>query len=474
MDKRVPSSFLSNSEQIDDDNKVALILDSVKVVNSLCVFKLKWLYMKVVAFLPAKGTSSRIPNKNVQLLDGKPLFLHSLEKLVACDFIDEVYLDTECDAVADLASELDCYVLRRSPDLASNKTDGNRLFMNEVDSVEADIYIQMLCTSPFIDPETIRKGIDKVASKKFDSAVLVRRDKQYQWNDNGPIYDIENIPNSVDLEDSVIETMGLYIVSSDAARRTQRRIGDLPYQLEASPIEAIDVNWPEDFELANLMAAGIREKDRKLLSNIKTHITSSILSDILDDLGVNGVLKGFKGNIDGVSAIGRAKTLKIRKLNADEDYRGIYKALKSYESIVPNDIILVENEVSDCAYFGELNANLAIRSGATAAIIGGMTRDTREVFDLGFPVFSKGQTCQDVRRRATLESINKTIDMDGVKVSPNDLVYADQDGVVVVPRKYEKEVIKRVFEIASNEKSILVDIAKGVDVESLTEQHGFF
>ncbi|MDF1761992.1 MAG: hypothetical protein P1U57_01160, partial [Oleibacter sp.] len=173
--------------------------------------------MKVVAFLPAKGTSSRIPNKNTQLLDGKPLFLHALEKLLACDFIDEVYLDTESDELAEIAIETDCIRLKRSPDLASNKTDGNRLFYNEVRNVEADIYIQMLCTSPFIDTETIRNGIEKVASGEFDSAVLVRKDKQYQWDENGPIYDIENIPNSVDLADTIIETMGLYIVSKEIA-----------------------------------------------------------------------------------------------------------------------------------------------------------------------------------------------------------------------------------------------------------------
>jgi len=430
--------------------------------------------MKVVAFLPAKGTSSRIPNKNMSLLDGKPLYLHALEKLMKCDFIDEVYLDTESEEVIEMTSEVDCHVLKRSPDLASNKTDGNRLFMNEVEHVDADIYIQMLCTSPFIDIESIRLGIDKVRSGDFDSAVLVQKEKQYLWNESGPTYDINNIPNSIDLADSVIETMGLYIINKEAALKTQRRIGERPFQIEATPIEAVDVNWPEDFELANLMAAGIRERDRKLLSNLKTHITSSILSDILDDLGVNGVLKGFKGNINGVSVIGRAKTLKIRKLKDGEDYKGIYKALKSYESVVPNDIILVENEVNDCAYFGELNANLAIRAGASAAIIGSPTRDSREVFDLGFPVFSTGRTCQDVRGRATLESINKTISLEGVSISPNDLIYADADGVVIVPQSYEEEVIKKVFEVAANEKSILVDIAKGVDVESLTELYGYF
>ena len=55
--------------------------------------------MKVVAFLPAKGTSERIASKNFKLLNGKPLFLHTLEKLVSCDIIDEDYLDSESDKI---------------------------------------------------------------------------------------------------------------------------------------------------------------------------------------------------------------------------------------------------------------------------------------------------------------------------------------------------------------------------------------
>jgi CMP-N-acetylneuraminic acid synthetase len=115
--------------------------------------------MKIVAFLPAKGTSSRIESKNLKLLDGKPLFLHTLEKLMECDFIDEVYLDTESNQVIDLASETNCKVLKRDTNLASNATDGNKLFLNEVEFVDADIYIQILGTSPFIEKDTIQKGI---------------------------------------------------------------------------------------------------------------------------------------------------------------------------------------------------------------------------------------------------------------------------------------------------------------------------
>ena len=63
--------------------------------------------MKTIAFLPAKGSSDRIGNKNVRLLDGKPLFLHSIDKLLACDFIDEVYLDTESEEIAAMVADRD-------------------------------------------------------------------------------------------------------------------------------------------------------------------------------------------------------------------------------------------------------------------------------------------------------------------------------------------------------------------------------
>lgn len=430
--------------------------------------------MKVVAFLPAKGTSSRVESKNLKLLDGKPLFLHTLEKLIACDFIDEVYLDTESDDVIDLASESNCKILRRDSGLASNETDGNKLFLNEVNFVDADIYIQILGTSPFIEKDTIQKGVDFIINDDFDSAVLIRKEKLYTWSEKRPNYDIENIPNSFNLNDTIIETMGLYIVKKKTALSTQRRIGNKPYLLEASPLEAIDVNWPEDFELANLIAAGKREKERKLLDNIKVHLTSAMLSDILDDLGIEGVLKNFKLNINDKKVFGKAKTIKLRALKKNEDFRGIYNALYSYNTIIPNDIIIVENEISEFAYFGELNANLAIRSGASAAIIGGVTRDTSEVKKLGFPVFAKGATCKDVRKRATMESYNKTIQIDNINISPNDLIFGDNDGVIVIPKQYEKKVLKEAFKVVQTEKNILVDIANGLDVDTLTKNHGFF
>lgn len=433
--------------------------------------------MKVVAFLPVKGTSERIENKNIRILDGKPLFLHTLEKLAQCSFIDEVYLDTESDMIVDLASEVNCKILKRDPQLATNKTDGHQLFFNEVKQIEADIYLQILGTSPFIEPETIKKGIDVLKqSDEYDSVVLVKREKQYTWNPEtlNTNYDLNNIPNSFTLPDTIVETMGLYIVKHKTAWDTKRRIGNKPYILNATSLEAVDVNYPEDFELAAYIAAGKRERERSLLRNLAQLLTSPMLSDIMDDLGIeNKVIKGMRLNIDGKKVLGRAKTLKI-KARADNDTNSIYDALLTYKTIVPNDIIVVENELPQYAYFGELNANLALRAGASGAIIGGMTRDHSEVNALQFPVFSKGYNCQDIKHKGTIAHYNKQVTIDGVIIDHQDLIFGDGEGIIVIPQKYEAQILELSKEVIKKERKIVAEVAEGIDVLKLRERHGDF
>lgn len=433
--------------------------------------------MKVVAVLPVKGNSERIENKNIKLLDGKPLFLYTLDKLLHCDFIDEVYLDTESEDIIGMASDYEeLKILRRDPELADNRTDGHKLFYNEVKNIEADIYVQILCTSPFIKKETIKKGIDILRENGggVDSVVLVKNEKQYLWKDGKPSYPTDKIPNSIDLPETIIETMGLYIMKREAALESQRRYNEKVYLLEAEPIESIDVNYPEDFKLANYIAAGIREEERKLFKNIAYSINCSILSDIADDMGLNLFIEGLELNLKSHKILGRAKTLKLRKLKEGEDYKGIYDAYSSYETIVSNDVIAVENECRDFAYFGEMNANLSLRSGAIAAVIDGMTRDRNEVERINFPVFSKGGKAQDVRKRAVVESMNKKITIRGIEIYPGDLIYGDRDGIVVIPRKYEKEILKRVFEVIEKEKSVLFNITSNTSTSEILDKVGEF
>lgn len=434
---------------------------------------------KAAIFVPVKGSSERIPSKNLQLLDGKPLFIHTLDKLSWLEDVD-LYLDTESDEIAQLATHLEgIHVMKRDAKLATNKTDGNRLFMNEVAQCSHDVVVQHLCTSPFIELDTIRQAISVVGSWRdsdsCDSALLVRKDKQYQWKNGQPVYDKHNIPNSVDLEDSIVETMGLYAVHREAAIRTNRRIGDKPFLLYASPLEAIDVNWSDDFDLAQLIAAGKRESEQRLYANLALVMSSALLSDLLDDLGhTKQIIRGLTRTSGSTKSFGPAKTLKLRKILPDEDLKGIYKALDHYASLVPGDIICVENEVSSYAYFGGLNANLAIRQGVRAVVVGGMTRDSSDVNRTGLPVYAEGITCQDVRGRAVLESMNKSIQIKDVTIVPGDLIFSDDEGIVVIPRRLKNAVIEQMTAKFRNETSIVSDIALGLSPEELVNTRGEF
>lgn len=433
--------------------------------------------MKVVAFLPVKGTSERIQNKNTAILNGKPLFLHTLEKLMACPFIDEVYLDTEMDSIYDIGKHTGCHYLKRDPVLATNKTDGHTLFYNEAIKVDADIYIQILCTSPFIKPTTIKKGIDILVNNpdRYDSIVLVKHDKQYLWSDGQPLYNKVHIPNSKDLPDTVIETMGLYITTNDVAINMKKRYGNHPFLLEAEPIEATDVNYPLEFQFAEIISKGIKSAENRKLNFIKRFINSAFISDILDVYGLhNQIISGLGCNIEGTKAFGRAKTLKLRELRTGEDFHGIYDALKSYSELSDNDIIIVENGCPNYAYFGELNTLLSIRSGACATIIGGNTRDRDNVIGLNYPVFAEGFNCKDVRGRATLDSYNRTINIHGVDISPSDLIFADNDGIAIIPHRIEESILNAVLEKISHESKVTNEIARFSDPNDILTNIGEF
>jgi len=431
--------------------------------------------MKVVAFLPAKGTSERIESKNLKTINGKPLFLHTLEKLCACDFIDEIYLDSESDEILDYANYLNYYPLKRDKKLADNKTDGHQMFYNEVKQVEADIYIQILCTSPFISPQTIKRGLDiLINNKEYDSVVLMKKEKEYLWKDGEPLYDKFHIPNSGTLPDTIIESMGLYIVRSEVAHNTKMRYGNNVYMLTADAVETIDVNYQDEFELAEYIMRGIKEKENMRFKVLSKFFNSAIFSDILSDMGIEATIPGLLLNIKEKSIMGRANTLKIRALKENEDFHGIYDGLKTYDRISPGEIIVVENEVRDRAYFGELNANLAIRAGAIGTIINGVTRDIDAVNKLDYPVFAKGYCCADVKRHATVESHQKPIIIEGIEIQPGDLLFADQCGVVRIPKSIEKEVIEKAIASRQKEDSVLKKILNDENAIKIYSEEGEF
>jgi regulator of RNase E activity RraA/CMP-N-acetylneuraminic acid synthetase len=436
---------------------------------------------RIVAFVPAKGSSERIADKNLQPLDGEHLFKRKLRQLLDCALIDEVVLDTDSDTLAAIAADLPVTRLRRPASLASNATDGHELFAYECGAVApADLYVQCLCTAPFVIADTVARAIQALLDRpEADSLVGVSRAKHYLWTEGAPAYGQGRIPNSVDLPPQVIEAMSLYIVRrapNDPA--PARRFGERPILFDLDPLEQIDVNTPADLALAEAVSAGQRAEANLKLRAMRGLLSSPVLSDICADLGIDAVLPPALRPTSPGKLLGRAKTLQLAAVDREngppDEWKGIYGALDSYRFVRPGDVIMVATECPDRAYFGDLNANLAIRAGAAGVVVDGFTRDTADVRALGLPVYAHGGWCRDIKYEGTLRAMNMPVEMGGIRVANGDMVFADEDGIVVVPSDRWPEVEARAWEVLANEGRIRMHAARGRAVADILAECGAF
>ena len=433
---------------------------------------------KTAVFVPAKGTSERIPNKNLTILDGEFLFKRKIIQLLECTEVDEVWIDSEDDKIHELVKDLPVKHLYRSKQLANNKTDGHTMFANETKHTDADIVVQILCTAPFIDSKIVDPALKKFKESKHTSLVAVTRNKFYEWKNNKPVYG-ENIPNSVDLPDRVIEAMSFYAVKTEGKTQSRRYTEDVML-LDLNPLQSIDINNKEDLDLARIVCAGqrsMRIQQMKMLSQI---LTSSMLSDICKEMDIAHFISEKIQPLSRGKFLGYAKTLKLKALEKSQqdpkktDWKGIFDALRSYDFVAPGDVIVVSTDVPNKAYFGDLNATFAMRRGAIGVVVDGYTRDVEKVSQMGLPVFAHGCRSDDVRYEGTLETMNEPVKVNGITIKNNDVILADGDGVICVPQEKWGVVLSKTREYIKKELLVKLEATFGADPFDVINNIGDF
>lgn len=433
--------------------------------------------MKTVAIIPVKSTSSRIISKNIRLLGNMPLFLHTLDKLLKITEIDEIWIDTDENYIIDIAYNYGYKNFKyfiRDKSFANNKTDGNNLLENEINNITADIYLQILCTSPFTSINSIKKCIEMLKTDSYNSVIGCFKEKFYLWDNEKPLYDKNNIPNSNTLDDTIVESMSLYGITKKEFQKTKMRIGGNPYLLTLEGEEIIDINYEKDFLFANKIALFNKIKEQNILDLLKIKLNSCILSDLLHEYGYNNnILKDFKTN-KNEKMFGRVKPIQIRNLNIGEDTNDIYKCLNSYNSVCYGDIIFVNNKIDKKAYFGDLNATISISKKAQGTIINGYTRDIDRINQLNYHILYKNTTCDDVKGFGTLDYYDKPININNVDIYVNNLIFADVDGIVIIPKEMEDIVMSKCNNIIENETNISNSIISGKSVNEILNNYGSF
>lgn len=124
------------------------------------------------------------------------------------------------------------------------------------------------------------------------------------------------------------------------------------------------------------------------------------------------------------------------------------------------------------ALWGELMSTRAMHLGAAGAVVNGYSRDTKGILDLGFPTFSMGRYAQDQGYRGKVVDFRVTVEIECVKIAPGDIVFGDQDGVLVIPKNAEREAISKALEKAGKENLVKRAIQQGTSTVEAFEKFG--
>lgn len=214
--------------------------------------------MKKIGFIPVRLNSKRVPGKSVKLMDGVPLLHYNLRTMLSLG-LDAVYVYCSSPEIQDYLLPGTTW-LPRSVDLDRDETRGLEVWTAfEAATSGADIVVMSHATAPFIKATSISRGIAKLVEEGFTSSCSVRSIKTYCWFQGRPLnFARGQIVQTQLLEPVYEETGGFYIWRHGVVTTEHTRLSKNHAFVPIEEVESVDVDYPEDFDLAEIIARGIR------------------------------------------------------------------------------------------------------------------------------------------------------------------------------------------------------------------------
>ncbi|MCH7798297.1 MAG: acylneuraminate cytidylyltransferase family protein [Planctomycetes bacterium] len=214
---------------------------------------------RIVALVPMRHSSERVPGKNFRPLAGRPLYHHIVTSLLGSDRIDTVLIDTDSPVIREdcAAAFPGVRLVERPGHLRGGNVPMNEVLLHDVDQIEADFFLQTHSTNPLLKTATIDSAVDTMlaGAARHDSLFGVTR-----WHTR--LYDAEGRPlnhdpsellRTQDLPPVFEENSNIYIFTAASLRRHRSRIGTSPIRFEIDRLEAVDIDDEAAFRLAEML-----------------------------------------------------------------------------------------------------------------------------------------------------------------------------------------------------------------------------
>jgi N-acylneuraminate cytidylyltransferase len=211
----------------------------------------------IIALVPMKGHSERVPNKNIRPLAGKPAFHWILDSLSKSKYISEIVINTDSEEIAKNARDnFKVTILKRPEYLLGDMVSIQPLIEYDLSQTDGEFYLQTHSTNPLVTTETINRAIEAFFSQKNHDALFTVTEvkTRFYWpNGKGINHDPKHLIRTQDLEPIFEENSCLYIFSKETNKKTKNRLGSNPMMFPINRLEAVDIDTIEDFYYAEYL-----------------------------------------------------------------------------------------------------------------------------------------------------------------------------------------------------------------------------
>ncbi len=215
------------------------------------------------------------------------------------------------------------------------------------------------------------------------------------------------------------------------------------------------------------------KNDSELFKLMKTELYTPVVGDILDkyERYHQFLPPEIKPMLDHQIIVGRAMpVLMIDVFGPQKKPFGLLT--EALDQLEKGEVYIASGGLMRSAYWGEILTVTAKKRGATGAIINGFHRDTNMILKNDWPVFSRGRFAQDSSVRTQVVDFRCTIEIENVLINPGDLIFADIDGVLIIPRSLEKKVITESLKKVRTEKIVIEEIKSGMSSTEAFVKYG--
>lgn len=214
--------------------------------------------------------------------------------------------------------------------------------------------------------------------------------------------------------------------------------------------------------------------DAELFELCRRELFVAVVGDVMDKMGLRRQFlpPEVRPLASSMRTVGRAMTV-LEADCFDEPKKPFGLMLEALDDLKADEIYVCAGASPTYALWGELMSTRALKLGSAGAVVDGYVRDTDGILALGFPTFGYGSYAQDQGPRGQVLDFRCPIEMkNGVRIETGDVVFGDVDGVCVIPRAAEEEVMRRALEKARGEKTVRKAIEDGMSAAEAFAKYG--